>query len=167
MGSIFPEDSIDQSSSMLVYSDHLRGYDQVMTLLVDSGALQIFVKLASLKKSPQSLDPLCQEGERQEALVCLANGTLVKSEGVPVELAFKFSDFSCKEKFTVLDTEGTYDLILGMPWLAKHQPWVDWRARTVARSTQDTGKDVLLREAYATDVVTHAVQGALTRSCQG
>ena len=58
-----------------------------------------------------------------------------------------------------------YDLILGMPWLAKYQPWIDWRARTVAYSTQITGKDVLLREAYATDVVIDAVDSALTE-CQ-
>ena len=41
----------------------------------------------------------------------------------------------------------------------------DWRTRTVASSTQDTGKDVLLREAYATDVVTDAVDSALM-GCQ-
>lgn len=129
MGSIVPEKSIDRSSLMPVYSARVRGYDQVMTLLVDSGASQNFVKLAALKKSPQSWESLCQEGERQEALVCLANGALVKSERVQVELAFRFSDFSCKEKFTVLGTEGPYDLILGMPWLLKHQTWVDWRTQ--------------------------------------
>ena len=65
----------------------------------------------------------------------------------------------------MLGMESPYDLILGMPWLAKYQPWIDWRTRTVANSTQDTGKDVLLREAYATDVVTDPVDSALT-GCQ-
>ncbi|KAE9251820.1 hypothetical protein PF004_g2288 [Phytophthora fragariae] len=27
-----------------------------------------------------------------------------------------------------------YDLILGMPWLAKHEPWIDWRSRTIGAS---------------------------------
>ena len=58
--------------------------------------------------------------------------------------------------------ESPYDFILGMPWLAKHQPWIDWRTRTVASSTQDTGKDVLLREANVTDAVSNTVEGALT-----
>ena len=35
----------------------------------------------------------------------------MKSEGVRVELASSFSDFSCKEKITVLGTESPYDLI--------------------------------------------------------
>ena len=61
--------------------------------------------------------------------------------------------------------ESPYDLILGMPWLAKHQPWIDWRIRTVGNSTQETGKDVLLRETYATDFVTNTVDSALT-GCQ-
>ena len=52
-----------------------------------------------------------------------------------------------------------------LPWLAKHQPWIDWRARTFANSKQDTGKDVLLRDANATDVVSNTVEGALT-GCQ-
>ena len=156
MGSIVPEVSKFRTSTLLVYSAHVRGYDQVMTLLVDLGASQNFVKLAALRKRPAMFESLCQDGKREEATVRLANGALVKSEGVQVELAFSFSDFSCKEKFTVLGMESPYDLILGMPWLAKYQPWIDWRTRTVANSTQDTGKDVLLREAYATDVVSHS-----------
>jgi len=27
-----------------------------------------------------------------------------------------------------------YDLILGMPWLVKHEPWIDWRTRTIGAS---------------------------------
>ena len=66
----------------------------MMTLLVDSGPSQNFVKLAALKKSPASYESLCQDGKREEATVPLANGALVKSEGVQVEVAFSFSDFS-------------------------------------------------------------------------
>ncbi|CAI5703334.1 unnamed protein product [Peronospora effusa] len=162
MGSIVPEVPKGRTSTLLVYSARVRGYDQVMTLLVDSGASQNFVKLAALKKRPACYESLCQDGKREEAIVRLANGALVKSEGVQVELAFSFSDFSCKKKFTVLGMESPYDLILGMPWLAKHQPWIDWRTRTVASSTQDTGKDVLLREAYVADAVSNTVEGAMT-----
>ena len=66
----------------------------MMTLLVDSGASQNFVKLAALKKSPESYESLCQDVKREEAIARLANGALVKSEGVQAELAFSFSDFS-------------------------------------------------------------------------
>ena len=75
-------------------------------------------KLAALKKRPASYESLCQDGKREKAIVRFAYGALVKAEGVQVELAFSFSDFSCKEKFTALGMESPYDLILGMPWLA-------------------------------------------------
>ncbi|CAI5701232.1 unnamed protein product [Peronospora effusa] len=162
MGSIVLEVPKGQTSTLLVYSARVRGYDQVMTVLVDSGASQNFVTLAALKKRPAGYESLCQDDKQEEAIVRLANGALVRSEGVQVELAFSFSDFSCKEKFTVLGMESPYDLILGMPWLTKHQPWIDWRTRTVASSTQDTGKDVLFQEAYVADDVSSTVEGAMT-----
>ena len=62
----------------------------------------------------------------------------------------------------MLGIESPYDLTLGMPRLAKYQPWIDWRTRTLASSTQDIGKDMLLREAYITDVVTDTVDRTLT-----
>ncbi|KAG3203177.1 hypothetical protein PC129_g23019 [Phytophthora cactorum] len=27
-----------------------------------------------------------------------------------------------------------YDLILGMPWLEKHEPWIDWRGKAIGAS---------------------------------
>ena len=50
MGSIVPEVSKGRTSTLLVYSARVRGYDQVMSLLVNSGASKNFVKLAALKK---------------------------------------------------------------------------------------------------------------------
>ena len=136
----------------------------MMTLLVDSSASQHLSNLTALKNSPTIYEALCRVGKREKATVRLAYGTLVKPEVVYVELAFSFSDFSCKENFTVLGMESPYDLILGMPWLVKHQPWIDWRTCTVARSKQDTVKDVLLREANVTDAVFNALKDALTVS---
>ena len=120
MGSIVPEIPHEWYLIMLVYSTRVRGYDQVMTLLVDSGASQNVSNFAASKKGPTIYEALCRYGKREEATVRLENGTLVKSEGVHVELASSFSDFSCREKFTVLGMESLYDLILGMPWLVKH-----------------------------------------------
>ncbi|POM73110.1 Pol protein [Phytophthora palmivora] len=43
-----------------------------------------------------------------------------------MDLAVKFEDFDSTESFLVLDMD-KYDLILGMPWLEKHEPWINWR----------------------------------------
>ncbi|KAE8879179.1 hypothetical protein PF003_g36772 [Phytophthora fragariae] len=50
-----------------------------------------------------------------------------------MDLAVKFEDFDSKEPFLVLDMD-KYDLILGMPWLEKHEPWIDWRGKAIGAS---------------------------------
>ena len=153
MGSLVPEAPSERASNLLVCNAKVKGYDRVMSLLVDSGASQNFVSLAALQESPRTWKSLRECGRRERTTVRLANGALVTSEGIKVELTFTFGDFSCREWFVVLRMQSPHDLILGFPWLAKHQPWIDWRTRTIASSTQDTGKEMYLRDAYAIDVV--------------
>ncbi|GMF50597.1 unnamed protein product [Phytophthora fragariaefolia] len=66
--------------------------------------------------------------------VRLATGSIVSTRKVTIPLNVKFDDFDSVEPFIVLDMDDRYDLILGMPWLAKHEPWVDWRSRTIGAS---------------------------------
>ena len=80
MGSIVFQAPNKWSSNMLVYSARVRGYDQVMTLLVDSGASQNFANFEALKKIPTIYEALCQDGKRRKATVRPGDGTLVKLE---------------------------------------------------------------------------------------
>uniref|UniRef100_H3H7K4 RNA-directed DNA polymerase n=1 Tax=Phytophthora ramorum TaxID=164328 RepID=H3H7K4_PHYRM len=50
-----------------------------------------------------------------------------------MDLSVKFEDFNSTERFLVLDMD-KYDLILGMPWLEKHEPWIDWRGNAIGAS---------------------------------
>ncbi|POM70674.1 Pol protein [Phytophthora palmivora] len=50
-----------------------------------------------------------------------------------MDLAVKFEDFDSTESFLVLDMD-KYDLILGMQWLEKHEPWIDWRCKIIGAS---------------------------------
>ncbi|KAG3063321.1 hypothetical protein PI124_g22703 [Phytophthora idaei] len=50
-----------------------------------------------------------------------------------MDLAVKSEDFDSSEQFTVLEMD-KYDLILGMPWLEKHEPWIDWRGKVIGAS---------------------------------
>ncbi|ETP37524.1 hypothetical protein F442_14668 [Phytophthora nicotianae P10297] len=50
-----------------------------------------------------------------------------------MDLAVKFEDFDSLEQFTVLDLD-PYDMILGMPWLEKHEPRIDWRGKAIGVS---------------------------------
>ena len=136
MGSLVPRGLGNKpQNEMLVFSSLVKGYEKEMSLLVDSGASQNFVSKAALLRSLPQWDRLTREGKRENMVVRLADGSTVRSEGVLVELPFKFCDFVCNETFVVLEMGAKYDLILGMPWLAKHQPWIDWRARTIGSSS--------------------------------
>ena len=46
----------------------------------------------------------------------------------------KFLDFDSKEELIELPLSCHYDIILGMPWLERHQPWIDWRSKEVGTS---------------------------------
>jgi hypothetical protein len=136
MGSLVPRGLGNKpQNEMLVFSSLVKGYEKEMSLLVDSGASQNFVSKAALMESLPQWNRLTREGKRENMLVRLANGSTVRSDGALVELSLRFCDFVCKETFVVLEMGAKYDLILGMPWLAKHQPWIDWRARTIGSSS--------------------------------
>ncbi|GMF16255.1 unnamed protein product [Phytophthora fragariaefolia] len=50
-----------------------------------------------------------------------------------MDLSVKFEDFDSTVRFIVLEMD-KYDLILGMPWLEKHEPWIDWRGKAIGAS---------------------------------
>ncbi|KAF1326689.1 Pol protein, partial [Globisporangium splendens] len=168
MGSLVPG-ALDNKapSEMLVYSADVKGYGKKMTVLVDCGASQNFVSKAALEQSLQAYERLVHSGKREKMIVRLADGSTVHTEGVQVELSFSFCDFVCKETFVVLAMGSKYDLILGMPWLAKHQPWIDWRARTIGSSIPSSDEERRLREnLHAMDAsFEHAVAGSPARRC--
>ncbi|GMG18399.1 unnamed protein product [Phytophthora fragariaefolia] len=68
---------------------------------------------------------------RDIVTVRLATGTRVTVPKVPVDLGVKFLDFDSVERCLVLDLDTRYDLILGMAWLERHEPWIDWRSKTL------------------------------------
>ncbi|KAF1325449.1 Pol protein, partial [Globisporangium splendens] len=168
MGSLVPGALGNKApSEMLVYSADVKGYEKKMTVLVDCGVSQNFVSKSALKQSLQAYERLVHTVKREKMIVRLADGSTVHTEGVRVELSFRFCDFVCKETFVVLAMGSKYDLILGMPWLAKHQPWIDWRASTIGSSTPSSDEERRLREYFhAVDVsVEHAAAGSPARRC--
>jgi hypothetical protein len=50
---------------------------------------------------------------------------------VAVNLGVKFLDVDSVEHCLAIDLDSRYDLILGMAWLERHEPWIDWRSKTL------------------------------------
>ena len=58
-------------------------------------------------------------------------GSRVTVSKVPLNLGVKFLDFYSTERCLVLDLDSRFDLILGMAWLERHDPWIGWRSKTL------------------------------------
>ena len=53
-------------------------------------------------------------------------------------------DFDSIERCLVLDLDLRYDLILGTAWLKRHEPWIDWRSKTLG-ATRNVPSEALER----------------------
>jgi hypothetical protein len=58
---------------------------------------------------------------------------------VAVNLGVKLADFDSVERCLVIDLDSRYDLILGMAWLERHEPWIDWRSKTLGATRLSPG----------------------------
>ena len=61
----------------------------------------------------------------------LATGARVTIFRVQFNVGVKVLDFDNIEHCLVLDLDSRYDLILGMVWMERHEPWIDWRFKTL------------------------------------
>ena len=111
--------------------------NQPATGLVDCGATSNFISQKFVKESHLTTVPLDQPSN-----VLLGDGsTQVSSVGVE-RLTIRLSAHLDKVDFMVLPLAG-YDFILGMPWLKKHNPKIDWRSGEIQIGTTILSSKVL------------------------
>ncbi|GMG15180.1 unnamed protein product [Phytophthora fragariaefolia] len=122
-------------SNLLVVTASVKGYPEPMTVLIDSGASFNVATQASVARN-NALYASALEAAKSNTNVSvrLATGSIVSTCKVTTPLSVKFDDFNSVEPFIVLDMNDRYNIILGMPWLAKHKPGIDWRSRTIGAS---------------------------------
>ncbi|POM62564.1 hypothetical protein PHPALM_28267 [Phytophthora palmivora] len=132
------------SGGLLVISASVQGYGDPFRVLIDSGASTNFAQSQTVAQNGDKYSDALREGDdRGQVSVRLADGTVVNVPGVRMDLAVKFEDFDSTESFLVLDMD-KYDLILGMPWLEKHEPWIDWRGKAIGASRPAVSDRVLV-----------------------
>ncbi|KAF1316229.1 reverse transcriptase, partial [Globisporangium splendens] len=96
--STMSEKSVSQTSSLIVHKVHVDGIATPLRALVDTE------------------DNDCPVGKWVNC---------EDAEGV-VRLAIKCEDFRGEGEFILLDLDDKFDIILGMPWLKRYQPSIDW-----------------------------------------
>ena len=115
---------------LLVAVATVKGFDKPWSILIDSGASCNYVRRRSLEGSQRYAEAL-KAHEGDSITVRLATGMRVTVPKVPLNLGVKFLDFDSIERCLVLELDSRYDLILGMAWLERHEPWIDWRSKTL------------------------------------
>ncbi|KAE9303168.1 hypothetical protein PR003_g22076 [Phytophthora rubi] len=101
--------------------------EKSLRALVDCGASNNFVRLQSLAR----LDFEEVVMPRSLLEVRLATGVVVRTEKRVVRVRFSYRKRTFVDELIVLDLDDKFDMVLGMPWLAWHDPVIDWTKRTI------------------------------------
>ncbi|KAF1326562.1 reverse transcriptase, partial [Globisporangium splendens] len=121
--STMSEKSVSQTSSLIVHRVHVDGIATPLRALVDTGASNNFVRNEVIVRHGVFVP---DANEEKTMIVRLANGSTVKMPKRVVRLAIKCEDFRGEDEFILLDLDDKFDIILGMPWLKRYQPSIDW-----------------------------------------
>ncbi|KAE8980406.1 hypothetical protein PR001_g24281, partial [Phytophthora rubi] len=119
-------------SRLILISLHVAGAERPLRALLDSGATNNFIRDDCLALLPSHVR--VQEGPG-EIVVKLADGKPHRAPRRAVWLAYAFDGFSTNDDFLVIELNYAFDCILGMPWLARYQPEIDWLALVDRTST--------------------------------
>ncbi|KAF1331227.1 reverse transcriptase, partial [Globisporangium splendens] len=104
------ENSVSQTSSLIVLKVHVDGIATPLRALVDTGASNNFVRNEVIVRHGVFVP---DANEEKTMIVRLANGSTCE-------------DFRGEDEFILLDLDDKFDIILGMPWLKRYQPSIDW-----------------------------------------
>ncbi|GMF23140.1 unnamed protein product [Phytophthora fragariaefolia] len=129
--SIIVTNPIDEATKVVTFMKGLRDGPRERSLraLVDCGALNNFVRLQSLARRDFEEVKL----PRSLLEVRLATGDVVRTEKRIVCARFLYEEKKFVDELIVLDLDDKFDMVLGMPWLARHDPVIDWAKRTIVR----------------------------------
>jgi hypothetical protein len=109
--------------------------------LVDSGASHTYVSKSFVTK--HSLPTVTKDDDSSVRLsVTLADGTINSSDGSLESVSVRIASYSDDLDFAVTKLSSAYDAILGMSWLHRYNPTIDWKDGTIS-FVQGTSSHVL------------------------
>ncbi|KAE8991586.1 hypothetical protein PR002_g20803 [Phytophthora rubi] len=111
---------------------HVAGAERPLRALLESGATHNFIRDDCLALLPSHVRVRDGPGE---IVVKLADCKPHRAPRRAVSLAYAFDGFSTNDVFLVIELNYAFDCILGMPWLARYQPEIDWLALVDRTST--------------------------------
>lgn len=127
--------------NLIMLSLATKGDDLSLKALLDSGASNNFIRSRVLgTKGFQYTEKRIPHSQLK---VRLATGATVHVKKRVVGVHYTFEGNDLHDEFVVLDLDDKFDVILGMPWLTKHQPIVDWKRRSVVLNVHTHSQDAV------------------------
>ena len=118
---------VHQESKLILIQVQVKGFATPFIALVDTGASNNFVRAEVVMKESPSI----VEQHANRLVVRLADGSKVVIPKRTAKLTISFDDFQEEDHFVLLDMDEKFDIILGMPWLLRHQPRFQWEASSI------------------------------------
>ncbi|KAF0744080.1 hypothetical protein Ae201684_001343 [Aphanomyces euteiches] len=140
---------LGQSSRMLSFEMSIAGFSRPLKVLIDCGASENHARRETIASSKAMLDrATSDQASHAKVRVKLANGQVIVTDRVLITQPTKIGPFDSEETFFVIDLDDRWDLILGMRWLEKHKPTIDWCSKTLSApsSSDDTPLGVMSNE---------------------
>ncbi|KAH9103381.1 hypothetical protein AeMF1_020267 [Aphanomyces euteiches] len=121
---------LGEHHQMLSYLLPVSGFSDPLRVLIDSGASENYARRATIARATGVSTSKAQPNDTRR--IRLADGRIVSNPRQVVALPISIGDFSSREEFFLMDLDDRWDLILGMGWLERHQPIIDWRLKTMS-----------------------------------
>jgi hypothetical protein len=107
-------------------------------MLIDSGSSGDFISTSFVNKhNIQTID----NDTNHKNIILLADGTKCFSDKIVNSVDIKIGSYSDKNSFSLLGLN-QYDAILGMPWLEKTNPKIDFRNKSVKINNDNTTNNI-------------------------
>ncbi|KAJ8552313.1 hypothetical protein ON010_g10233 [Phytophthora cinnamomi] len=120
---------VERAMVLLLHAD---GDMRSLRALLTSGATNSFDRAESLLVLPADMNIREGPGDMIMKYAC----------GKRATFAFEFDGFRSSEAFLVIELSSWFDCVFGIPWLALHQPEINWLTDTV--SPRDIGVGAVL-----------------------
>ncbi|KAE8881469.1 hypothetical protein PF003_g34459 [Phytophthora fragariae] len=117
-------------SRLIIVSLFVAGARRPLRALLDSGATNNFFRASCLSILPAGVPVRDLPGD---VIVKLADGKPRRVARRELSLPYTFDGFHSNDNFIVFDKNYAFDCILGIPWLVRYHPQIDWLARSVKR----------------------------------
>ena len=125
---------VSNKSRLLTLDMCVKGIATPLRALLDTGASNNFVRSGALISLGVPLDGGVPSTSK--LIVRLATGSTIEVPKRTILLNLTCGTFVAEDEFIVLDLDDKFDIILGMPWSARHQPEIDWEHQSITSISQ-------------------------------